>query len=131
MSINFDPGLAEDIFTDISVERARQDSLRDMGKFRSTPTELAAAGRLSDTLTVLSEEFGEVARVVCESIEGNLDTEHLREELVQLAACCVGWVEAIDRADHSRCSNCPPEDGPISLPSLGVPDWCLPPCGAD
>jgi hypothetical protein len=47
---------------------------------------------------VLSEEHGEVSRIVADSLSKRvpIDTAHLREELVQLAACCVAWVEGID-----------------------------------
>ncbi len=41
---------------------------------------------------VLGEEFGEVCRAVLEGDEANL-----REELIQVAAVAVAWVEAIDR----------------------------------
>lgn len=41
-------------------------------------------------LTITAEEFGEVARSVCEGRENRL-----REEILDLAACCVGWLEAL------------------------------------
>jgi NTP pyrophosphatase (non-canonical NTP hydrolase) len=53
-------------------------------------------------LPVLTEEVGEVARVLCET---ELDAElmrlpeakkHLREELVQVAAMACSWIDAID-----------------------------------
>jgi NTP pyrophosphatase (non-canonical NTP hydrolase) len=53
-------------------------------------------------LSVLVEEVGEVARVLCEERHGtynNIQTEAmktLREELVQTAAMTVAWIEAID-----------------------------------
>lgn len=43
-------------------------------------------------LVIAAEEFGEVGRAILE--EG---PERVREELVQLAAVCGAWVEAIDR----------------------------------
>lgn len=52
-------------------------------------------------LPVLTEEVGEVARVLCEGELGSLaDSAHvrecLREELVQVAAMACAWVDAID-----------------------------------
>lgn len=49
-------------------------------------------------LPVLTEEVGEVARVLCEGEDG-LTPEHkahLREELVQVAAMTIAWIDAID-----------------------------------
>jgi NTP pyrophosphatase (non-canonical NTP hydrolase) len=41
-------------------------------------------------LTVLAEEFGEVARAILENNPGNL-----KEELVQVAAVSVAWLESL------------------------------------
>jgi NTP pyrophosphatase (non-canonical NTP hydrolase) len=52
-------------------------------------------------LPVLTEEVGEVARVLCENELGNLGDEatvRLREELVQVAAMATAWIDAIDLA---------------------------------
>lgn len=43
---------------------------------------------LTTRLAVLAEEFGEVAHAVLEADFGNLS-----EELVQVAAVCVAWLE--------------------------------------
>lgn len=98
------------VLDDITSERFRQEALRDLGRFRWT---LADVGLYTpaEALAVLSEEFGEIARVVCEGL-GNrpVDTGHLREELVQLAACCVAWVEALDSGDEMPLSG-PESDG--------------------
>lgn len=71
---------------DIIEERVRQENLKAAGRFTytcadSTPT-------LADKLAILAEEFGEVARAVCEG-----DKENLRTELVQVAAVCLAWLE--------------------------------------
>ena len=94
-------------------ERLRQDELVRAGKFSwncafDGPT-------YSEKLAVLMEEVGEVAREVTEHIitrdkyaaDEKLRVmpehreEHFRErlkkELVQVAAVCVAWIEAIDR----------------------------------
>lgn len=83
------------VLDDVTAERHRQNFLRDSGKFQRT---LADQGLTpSDRLAVICEEFGEVARVVCEALAGNgLDRVHLRDELVQLAACSVAWIEYLD-----------------------------------
>lgn len=49
-------------------------------------------------LPVLTEEVGEVARVLCENELGNLTDARvrLREELVQVAAMACAWIDAID-----------------------------------
>jgi hypothetical protein len=53
-------------------------------------------------LSVLVEEMGEVARVLCEQRHGtygHMDRDAmiaLREELVQVAAMTVAWIDAID-----------------------------------
>lgn len=39
-------------------------------------------------LAILGEEFGEVAKALLEA-----DTEHIYEELIQVAAVCVSWLE--------------------------------------
>ncbi len=96
----------DSIWLDIVTERYRQARLIADGKFdrdMSDPALLPA-----EKLTVLAEEFGEVARVVAEALttvtarRAGPDVEHLREELVQLAACCVGWVEQLDGVDPIR-----------------------------
>lgn len=51
-------------------------------------------------LPVLGEEFGEVARVLCEIELGNVDGDvallRLREELVQVGAMTAAWIDSID-----------------------------------
>lgn len=69
----------------IDAERERQDQ-----KF---PQQLDASGAWAISpmakLAVLAEEFGEAARAVCDGTANNL-----RDELVQIAAVCVRWLEA-------------------------------------
>lgn len=49
-------------------------------------------------LPILGEEFGEVCRELCDSRAGHYEPNlvKLRDELVQLAAVAVAWVEAVD-----------------------------------
>jgi NTP pyrophosphatase (non-canonical NTP hydrolase) len=75
------------IYAEINAERARQEA-----KFPGrTP-----AHDIGDLLklAVLHEESGEVANAL---IEG--DREGLRKELVQVAAVCVAWLEAMPAGD--------------------------------
>jgi len=76
------------IWRSVLLERERQEYLKEKGKF---PWTCADAAPASMKFTVLGEEFGEVARAVCEQ-----DWKNLREELIQTAAVCVAWVEALD-----------------------------------
>ena len=77
-------------------ERRRQDGLVTAGKFRWTCAELGVDEGYK--LAVLGEEYGEVCRVLCEAITARQapDVEHLREELVQVAAVAVAWLEALE-----------------------------------
>lgn len=87
----------DSIWLDIVSERFRQKRLLSEGKFDRDMADPTLTP--PEKLTVCSEEFGEVARIVCEGITkaGNTpDREHLREELVQLATCCVAWIEELD-----------------------------------
>lgn len=71
----------------IHAERDRQDT-----KFGwiGEPKTILPSQDLWKKLAVVGEEFGEVAKAI---LEGD-PIEHLHEELIQVAACCVAWVEA-------------------------------------
>lgn len=48
-------------------------------------------------LAVLMEEVGEVARELCDArAERRAPARNIRTELIQVAAICVAWVEALD-----------------------------------
>ena len=80
-------------------ERSRQEQLKQEGRFAYT----CADTDVSDTekLVILAREFGEVAESV--NVSGDkrekllsLQTRsHLREELIQVAAVAVAWVESL------------------------------------
>lgn len=72
----------DDIAEDIRAERARQLDL--WGPQSHGPDRWCV---------ILAEEFGEAARAVYES-----DPEALREELVQVAAVAVAWIEDLDES---------------------------------
>lgn len=78
----------KNVLVEVVRERKRQEALKAAGKF---PWTCADAAPASMKLAVLAEEFGEVARAVCEK-----DYKNLREELVQTAAVCLAWLEALE-----------------------------------
>jgi len=78
------------ILDEILIERNRQDQLKAEGRFEYTCADLAMS-HPQHCLTILAEEFGEVARAICES------RENLREELIQVAAVCLAWVEGLEK----------------------------------
>lgn len=91
----------EDIFHAINLERARQARLRAEGKFAFTLDQkwIGAEEPLPmSTLRlqhihkypILAEEVGEVARAMNDGDDANL-----KEELVQVAALCCAWLEAL------------------------------------
>lgn len=88
------------VLSSVFAERRRQDMLVATGKhpFHVANPDIPDGGKLM----VLGEEFGEVSRAAydCYYTEVNGPTtaqrEHLREELIQLAAVAVAWVESID-----------------------------------
>lgn len=68
----------------ITEERGRQDA--KWGANRNL--------RNVEWLTILMEEIGEVAKAMLE------DQNHVRHELIQVAAVAVAWLECIDRRGH-------------------------------
>lgn len=85
------------IVDDIMCERIRQEQLKAGGRFKYTcaDPEMAPAEKCA----VLGEEMGEVCRAVLEEgrLANDLHGKALRQELVQVAAVAVAWIEAIDR----------------------------------
>lgn len=92
------------ILQDIADERRRQDTLKAQGRFPHTCADSMPAGDLK-RFAVLAEELGEVARVVNDASDGNVDVPHLREELIQVAAVVLAWCEWID-APPEHCPRC-------------------------
>jgi hypothetical protein len=106
-----------EMYRRVRNEMGRQKKLMHEGRFPWT----CHNPEISDSakLTVLAEEFGEVAREVCE-IQQILDTkwpgeideivisskqrgisrrrENLKKELIQLAAISLAWCEALDQS---------------------------------
>lgn len=70
------------IFESIKAERARQDERHGEGNKGSSNFRY---------LTIATEEIGEVAKAI---LDGE-STERIVEELVQVAAVCVQWIEKL------------------------------------
>ncbi len=98
-------GITGEVIEEVYKERQRQDKLRDEGKFAWTCASLDQSN--DRKLSVLAEEFGEVAREVVEETI-SADKGHrpdsqiirslraqLRKELIQVAAVCVAWAESL------------------------------------
>lgn len=79
------------IFSEINAERARQD--QKFGWIESETSVLPGTDE-HRKMSVLGEEVGEVAKALLERDWGNDTTEHVEQELVQVAAVCVAWLEA-------------------------------------
>jgi NTP pyrophosphatase (non-canonical NTP hydrolase) len=83
----------------VAKERLRQEGMKADGRFRHTCADYELSN--SEKLTILVEEVGEVAREVLTQDGRRLahDTagtpEGLRQELVQVAAVAVAWIEAL------------------------------------
>lgn len=83
-------------YRDVHKERIRAHA-------KHAAADAAMEGRRHDDpawLPVLTEEVGEVARVLCEAAQGNVDgdvaRQMLRDELVQVAAMACAWIDACD-----------------------------------
>lgn len=80
------PVVTTQVLLDVALERERQNA-----KWHRVAGEWFIPN--SDKLVVLVEEVGEVARAIHDG-EGD---EHLAEELAQVAAVCVAWIETLKR----------------------------------
>lgn len=67
------------IITEILKERIRQDRIHPDND-------------LSDYLAILVEEVGEIARAI-----QLRDIDNLKEELIQLSAVCIRWMEDLEQ----------------------------------
>lgn len=82
------------IYGAIAAERKRQEELLASGKFSWT----CASPEISDErrLSVLMEEVGEVANDINEQNHDPQWREKMAVELIQVAAVCVAWLEALE-----------------------------------
>ena len=98
----------EHIFGRIVLERIRQERLRVSGKFAHGPESDDLSN--AEKLAVLVEEVGEVARAVCEAIPGSAEKRaDLEEELIQVAALAVGWLEGLLSLEYGQTIPAPKE----------------------
>lgn len=90
------------IMSEILQERARQNVLKDEGRFDHTLDDKALSN--GDRLACVDEEIGEVAREILElrrlvhdrprhEQPGASERDKLRKELIQVAALVVAWLE--------------------------------------
>ena len=81
----------ERVFRDIDIERTRQEKLHTGHTGRSLMKDCLRRGSAYEAFAVLSEEVGEVAKVILE----NACVKDLRTELVQVAAVAVAMLEGL------------------------------------
>lgn len=75
----------------IELERQRQKALLYQGKIKGTAAEIYLLD--TDRYLMLARQTGKLAHAI--SMEADLAL--IRSELVQTAAICVAWCEALDR----------------------------------
>lgn len=87
---------------DVLLERRRQNSLKDEGKFKHTCRDLEGI-LLEDKLAILVEEVGEVARAVMEyrraaDNDTNIGEKytHIHKEVTQVCAVSFAWLESFE-----------------------------------
>ena len=87
-----------DIAADVDAERRRQGALwnraHEWGTGDCSSREVADVVKVA----VLTEEVGEVARAVLVG-----DVANLRDELVQVAAVAVAWLESFETGPEEMC----------------------------
>lgn len=92
------PFVPDHIIADLNAERARQEQLRESGKFTWTLAHPKADDvPRKGVMDVLCEELGEVSRARLEDEPGGE-----RRELIELAACCISRVSYLDFAADAR-----------------------------
>jgi len=98
--------LAERPLADIVAERVRQDAKfggrRDYDDGTGSPNARAAADLLREVCKAAPDDGDTWADILAEEVaeafaETGGDRAALRRELIQVAAVCVAWAEALDR----------------------------------
>lgn len=82
------------VLANVDSERIRQEELKASGRFAYTCADAECTD--GQALAILVEEVGEVARAMCEG-------KGLRDELIQVAAVAVAWVERLDNKVEELC----------------------------
>jgi hypothetical protein len=90
--VTFDFETTNVALTSVGLERERQEMIGTTKPGWRSCADPEMSGGDPMRYLVLGEEFGEVARAMLED-DGD---EHLRAELIQVAAVAVAWAEAID-----------------------------------
>lgn len=95
----------ESVLYDVARERDRQEDLKRQGKFPWSCNDdfNPDTGKLiphAEKLTVLLEEVGEAASIVCKLMANREEAKYvnlamLKKELIQIAAVAVAWAESI------------------------------------
>lgn len=108
-AVDVDDFVRAQIFNDIQGERERQTKLKNEGKFAHTCADTDIENM--ERLPILAEEFGEVSKEVMEEIintrwrynwdddQKAANRKRLRKELLEVAACAVAWIEALDTSE--------------------------------
>ncbi len=86
--------IRELIYAEVDAERDRQDE-----KFGLADPSVLSGDNEWKKLAVLGEEYGEIARALLEHSFGADTIEHIEQELVQVAAVAIAWLEF---ARHKR-----------------------------
>jgi hypothetical protein len=93
--------LRADIFADIVRERERQEKLVAEGRHPFSCADPSISG--AEKARVAGEEYGEVCKASYEMDNSEVlpkihahHRDNLREELIQLAAVAVAWLESIE-----------------------------------
>lgn len=114
MSRLLDATVLTPVLEDVTRERQRQEELGEAKRLSGIDwrscADPAMAGGDDRRYAVLGEEFGEVGRAILERqyrddraagigarLDPAVEDSPLRDELIQVAAVAVAWVEAIDR----------------------------------
>ena len=88
----------------IDLERARQEKLKQDGRFRYTIFDTGL--QEAEKLTLITEEVGEVGRNVLArahlTTDGDRTDRALFVELTQVAALCCGWMERLIASPRGR-----------------------------
>lgn len=84
-----------DILHDVEKEMERQDSLKLAGKFKYTLDDKEMTNLVR--AACITEECGEISKAVL-AFEGLApdDEANIKEELIQVAALCIKWLESGD-----------------------------------
>jgi len=103
-------GTTGSVLNDVFSERERQEELKRQGKFKYSCADFELDN--GQCYMILGEEFGEVGHALNEMIgkvysgrEIDFAMLPVREELIQVAAVAVAWVERIDKVFQSRATS--------------------------